>query len=75
MIYPMTPSLAMVPQHTWFEEASGLRVVRAAEIGRRRLKDRLLVWVAGLLISVGLWLQKRYEPVVYSSPRACQSRT
>jgi hypothetical protein len=72
MLWPVTPSAAMAYHDSLLYDFQKQRVVQVTRAAKRRLRDRLFVHLAGFLISAGLWLQARYQPVVYSGPEACQ---
>jgi hypothetical protein len=72
MLWPITPSAAMAYHDNLLHDAQKHRMVQVTRTAKPRLQDRLFIRLAGFLISAGLWLQARYQPVVYSGPKACQ---
>ena len=69
-------TLAMIAkehQHNMLEEAKKYRVLKDARAARPRLQEYLFVRVGDFLISTGLRLKERYEPVVCPGPEAYRS--
>lgn len=46
----------------WQKEAENERLSRVATSGRPGIQERLLLGLAGLFVSFGLWLGARYRP-------------
>jgi len=73
MYTPLSSLMARAYQDALLEDARQVQVLRGARVATPRLQHRVLARTGQLLISIGLWLRQRYEPLLYPGPETCPS--
>ncbi len=73
MFYPILPALVKAYQDELIADAEQTRLPTHVRVVRPRFRHRFLGRVGALLIFAGLWLRERYEPALYSQPKAYRS--
>jgi hypothetical protein len=73
MFYPITISVAVAYDEALREQSGGNKVPQVAARLKPKLLKRICMGAGSALISAGLWLRQRYEPVMIPSPTARQS--
>jgi hypothetical protein len=72
MYNPLTPIVAEQHRVDLFSDATQSRT-RVTSAVRTSLTERLVVRVGALLVSAGLWMQRRYLPNIYVRPETTRS--
>jgi hypothetical protein len=72
MYNPLTPIVAEQRRRDLLNGASQNRT-RVTSATRHSLKERLFIRVGHLLVSAGLWMQRRYLPTIYVRPETTRS--
>lgn len=72
MYNPLTPIVAEQHRRDLLNDATQNQT-RLTSATRPGLKERLFIRVGGLLVSTGLWMQRRYLPTIYVRPETTRS--
>ena len=72
MYNPLTPIVAEQHRRDRLSDATQNQS-RLTSATRPSLKERLFIRVGGLLVSAGLWMQRRYVPTIYARPETTRS--
>jgi hypothetical protein len=72
MYNPLTPIVAEQHRRDLFSDATQSRT-GATSTTRSSLTERLVVRVGALLVSTGLWMQRRYVTNIYVRPETTRS--
>jgi hypothetical protein len=72
MYNSLTPIMAEQHRRDLLKDAAQSRA-RVTSAARPSIKERLFIRVGGLLVSAGLWMQRRYLPTIYVRPETTRS--
>ncbi len=68
--YMVAETIAREHMEELAESLEKERLLQENMPSKRRLSDRVIIYMAGLLISMGVWLQGRYRPMRSPEPEA-----